>query len=62
MFGRSSSEWTDVGVPKEVRCEIAGHEGEDRHDNYGKGLPLPMLKRAIDKAQYPVPAISSVKG
>lgn len=48
----------EAGVPKEVRREIVGHEGEDTHDNYGKGLPLPMLKQAIDKAQYPVPQIA----
>ena len=49
----------EATVPKEVRREIVGHEGEDTHDNYGKSLPLLILKEAIDKAQYPVPAVMS---
>lgn len=52
----------EAGVPKEVRREIVGHEGEDTHDHYGKGLPIALLKEAIDRAKYPVPAIIVVGG
>nr|WP_187273034.1 site-specific integrase [Methylobacterium sp. WL69] len=49
----------EAGVPKEVRLEIAGHEGEDTHDNYGQGLSLTKLREAIERVEYPVPAIRS---
>lgn len=47
----------EAGVPKDVRIEIVGHEGEDTHDDYGKGLSLSNLKEAVDRAQYEVPGI-----
>lgn len=47
----------EAGVPKDVRIEIVGHEGEDTHDDYGKGLSLSKLKEAVDRAQYDVPGI-----
>ena len=44
----------EAGVPKDVRIEIVGHESEDAHDNYGKGLSVKNLKDAVDRVEYSV--------
>ena len=41
-----------AGVPEDVRWALLGHEKRTVASSYGKGFPVPMLKKAIDKIGF----------
>jgi hypothetical protein len=38
-----------VGCPEDIRHELLGHEEITIAGGYGKGSPVPLLKRWLDK-------------
>jgi hypothetical protein len=41
-----------AGCPQDVRWELLGHERKTVAEDYGKGSPVPLLKRWIDKIGF----------
>jgi integrase len=41
-----------AGVPEDVRWALLGHEKRTVASGYGKGFPVPMLRKAIDKIGF----------
>ena len=49
---RAQDRLRTAGVPEDVRWALLGHEKRTVASSYGKGFPVPMLKKAIDKIGF----------
>lgn len=49
---RAQDRLRTAGCPEDVRWELLGHEKETVAAGYGKGSPVPLLRKWIDKSGF----------